>query len=83
MTIFFCGTLEKFQMHWLGPYVITFVTEAGVVQLEKLNGESMEGMVNDSQLRLYNDSHASVHYPVLRAKHQYSIEEPQENYSTP
>jgi hypothetical protein len=27
----------KFQMHWLGPYVIRFVTEAGVVfQLEKL-----------------------------------------------
>jgi hypothetical protein len=35
----------KFQMHWLGPYVIRFVTEAGVVQLEKLNGEIVEGLV--------------------------------------
>jgi hypothetical protein len=37
---------RKFQMHWLGPYVIIFVIEAGVVQLEKLNGEIMEGLVN-------------------------------------
>jgi hypothetical protein len=24
----------KFRMHWLGPYMIRYVTEAGVVQLE-------------------------------------------------
>jgi hypothetical protein len=45
----------KFQMHWLGPYVIRFVTEAGVVQLEKLNGETMEGIINGSRLKLYRD----------------------------
>jgi hypothetical protein len=28
----------KFQMHWLGPYVIKHVTKACVVQLERLNG---------------------------------------------
>jgi hypothetical protein len=36
----------KFQIHWLGPYVIRFVSETSVVQLEKLNGEIMEGLVN-------------------------------------
>jgi hypothetical protein len=30
--------------------VIRFVTEAGVVQLEKQNGEVVEGLVNDSQI---------------------------------
>jgi len=28
----------KFQMHWLGPYVIQHVTKVVVVQLETLNG---------------------------------------------
>lgn len=46
---------EKFQMHWLGPYVIKYVTEAGVVQLEILNGEDLGEMVNGSQLKLYRD----------------------------
>jgi hypothetical protein len=43
-------------MHWLGPYVIKHVTEAGVVQLETLNGEVLGGMVNGSRLKLYRDS---------------------------
>jgi hypothetical protein len=53
---------RKFQMHWLGPYVIILVTEAVVIQLEELNGETMEGIVNDSRLKLYRDSRASTHY---------------------
>jgi hypothetical protein len=52
----------NFQMHWLGLYVIRFVTEESGVQLEKLNGEIMEGLVNDSQLKLYRDSRPSLHY---------------------
>jgi hypothetical protein len=48
--------LRKFQMHWLGPYVIVFVTNESVVQLEKLNGEVVEGVVNGSRLKLYRDS---------------------------
>jgi hypothetical protein len=48
-------------MHWLGPYVIRFVTEAGVVQLEKLNGEIVEGPVNNSRLKLYRDNRAFTH----------------------
>jgi hypothetical protein len=30
--------------------VIRFVTDAGVVQLEKLNGEVVEGLVNGSRV---------------------------------
>jgi hypothetical protein len=48
-------------MHWLGLYVIKYVTEASVVQLEKLDGEVMEGLVKVSQLKLYRDDHASTH----------------------
>jgi hypothetical protein len=41
--------------------VIIFMTYVGVVQLEKLNGEDVEGLVNGSQLKLYRDSRASTH----------------------
>jgi hypothetical protein len=51
----------KFQMHWWGSYVIRFVNEVGVVQLEKLNGEVLEGLVNGSQMKLYRENHAFVH----------------------
>ena len=30
---------RKFQMHWLGPYMIEYITKEGDVQLYKLNGE--------------------------------------------
>jgi hypothetical protein len=50
---------RKFRMHWLGPYVIKYVTEAGVVQLEMLNGEVLGGMVNGSRLKLYRDGRPS------------------------
>jgi hypothetical protein len=45
----------KFRMHWLGPYVIKEVTEAGVAQLETLNGEALKGHVNESRLKLYEE----------------------------
>jgi hypothetical protein len=51
----------KFQMHWLGLYVIIFVTNAGVIKLEKLNGEVREGLVNGSRLKLYRDNRTSAH----------------------
>jgi hypothetical protein len=41
--------------------VIQHVTEAGVVQLETLNGEALGGMVNGSRLKLYRDGRPSVH----------------------
>jgi hypothetical protein len=42
-------------MHWLGPYLIKYVTEAGVVQLETLKGEVLGGMVNESHLKIYRE----------------------------
>lgn len=45
----------KFQMHWLGPYVIKDITDGGGVQLVKLNGEPFLGKVNGSQLNPYTD----------------------------
>ena len=47
----------KFKTHWLGPYQIQQVTEGGVVQLSKLNGELLPTMINGSRLKLYSDSH--------------------------
>ena len=47
---------SKFCMHWLGPYQVKYVTNGGVVQLAKLNGEMMLTLVNGSRLKLYSDS---------------------------
>jgi len=46
----------KFQTHWLGPFFIDQVTEAGVVQLVNLQGELHGGLVNGGRLKLYKDS---------------------------
>lgn len=42
---------KKFQMHWLGPYVIKEITDGGRFQLGKLNGNPFLGRVNGSQLK--------------------------------
>ena len=44
---------RKFRMHCLGPYEITYVTQGGAAQLKTLNGEWKEGLVNESQFKLY------------------------------
>jgi hypothetical protein len=49
----FIKHLGKFRTHWLRPYEITYITEGGVTQLKMLKGEWKEGMVNQSQLKLY------------------------------
>ena len=43
-------------MHWLGPYQEKYVTNGGVMQLGKLNGEEFSTLVNGSGLKLYRDS---------------------------
>ena len=43
-------------MHWLGPYQVKHVTNGGVVQLAKLNGEVMPTLVNGSRMKPYRDS---------------------------
>jgi len=42
-------------MHWLDPYIIKYVIEVGVTQLETLNGEVLGGMVNGSRLKIYKE----------------------------
>ena len=46
----------KFSMHWLDPYEVKHVTNTGVVQIAKLNGEVFPTMVNGSRLKLYRDN---------------------------
>jgi hypothetical protein len=46
----------KFRMHWLGPFEIKFVTDAGAMQLQDLAGKEVQGLVNGSRLKLYRDS---------------------------
>ena len=49
----------KFKMHWLGPYQVQQVTNGGVIQLSKLNGELLPTLINGSRLKLYSDSHST------------------------
>ena len=51
----FTKHLSKLQMHWLGPYVIKFITEGGAVQLQQLNGVMLSKLVNGSQINPYRD----------------------------
>ena len=46
----------KLQMHWLGPYVINFITDGSVVHLQQLGGAMLPKLVNGSQLKPYMDS---------------------------
>jgi hypothetical protein len=54
-------------MHWLGQYVIKYVTEADVVQLEMLNGEVLGGLVNGIHVKFYRDGRPSTHYSDLHS----------------
>ena len=46
----------KLQMHCLGPYVINFITDGGVVQFQQLDGAMLYKLVNGSWLKPYLDS---------------------------
>ena len=48
-------------MRWLGPYVINYVIEGDDMQLNKLNGKAMEGLVNGNRLKLYRDNQTFLH----------------------
>ncbi len=49
----FTKFLGKFQMHWLGPYIVKEITDGGTVHLTKLNGEPFLVRVNGSILKFY------------------------------
>ena len=38
--------LGKLKTHWLGLYIVTHITDGGVVKLKKLDGTPIKGMVN-------------------------------------
>ena len=38
----------KLKTHWLGPYVVAHITEAGMVKLRKLDGTPLASMINSS-----------------------------------
>ena len=47
---------RKLQMYWLGPYIIHFMTDGGVVQLQQLDGVLLPKIVNRSRLNPYRDN---------------------------
>ena len=51
---------SKLQTHWLGPYVVEYVTDGGAVKFQKLDGTLLDGLVNGSWLKPYQDSRTSL-----------------------
>ena len=45
----------KLKMHWLGPYVVTHITDVGALELHNLDGMPVVGMINGSFLKPYYD----------------------------
>ena len=45
----------KLQMHWLGPYVINFITDRGAVHLQQLNGVMFPKLLNGRWLNPYRE----------------------------
>ena len=43
-------------MHCLGPYQVEAITNEGVVKPKDLAGKNLKGMVNGSQLKLYQEN---------------------------
>ena len=46
----------KLRTHWLGPYIVTKITNGGAMKLQKLDGTKVQGLVNGSQQKLYHDN---------------------------
>ena len=47
----------KLRTHWLGPYVVAHINDAGIVKVQKMDGTYITCMVNGSQLKLYYNIH--------------------------
>ena len=47
--------LGKLKTHWIGPYVVVHITDAGAVKLHKLDGIPVTGMINGRRLKPYYD----------------------------
>jgi len=40
-------------MHWLGPFQLFYINEAGSSKLEKLQGQTPKGLIKESRLKVY------------------------------
>ena len=49
----FVKHLGKLHMHWLGPYLVNFITSGGIVQLQQLDGAMLPNLVNGIWLKPY------------------------------
>ena len=45
--------LGKLKTHWLGPYVVKEISDGGAMELEKLDGTKVRGIINGSRLKPY------------------------------
>ena len=51
---------SKLCTHWLGPYVVTYVMDGGVVKLHKLDSTPYDGLTNGNRIKPYQDSCSSL-----------------------
>ena len=49
--------LGKLTTHWIGPYMIVHITNAGEIKLQRLDGTYVMSMVNGSHLKPYYNGH--------------------------
>ena len=50
----------KLKTHWLGTYIVTHITYEGAVQLKKLDGTPVRGLVNGIRIKPYQDIRDSI-----------------------
>ena len=46
---------RNLKTHWIGPYLITHITNVGAVKLQRIDGMYVTGIVNGIFLKLYYD----------------------------
>ena len=46
----------KLKKHWLGSYIVTYITNGGAVQLQNIDGTPFRGLINGIQLKSCHDS---------------------------
>jgi hypothetical protein len=44
---------NKLCMHWLGPFLLVYISEVGATKLATLQGQPLKGLVNGSRLKVY------------------------------
>ena len=55
------------RAHRLGPYIVIQIIVGGVVKLKKLDGTPFKGLVNEIQLKPYQDSHNFIYLELKKS----------------